>query len=176
MMRINGFFRRQFLSSSRIRYESDKSLFLPNSHFLSLYVFQYVQNQASAPAIYLFKDICNLGVSVNEYTMTIAINCYCLSNRVDFGFSILGWFVKRGFIPNAFTFSTLLKGLFRGNRINEAQKLFMKMVKEGLCEPDVVTYGIVIDGLCKAGNIAMAIEILRVMEKGVESRIPIYII
>ncbi|GFQ05679.1 pentatricopeptide repeat-containing protein at1g62670 mitochondrial [Phtheirospermum japonicum] len=39
------------------------------------------------------------------------------------------------------------------------------MFKEGLCELDVVTYGIVIDGLCKAGNVAVAIELLRVMEK-----------
>ncbi|KAL3651208.1 hypothetical protein CASFOL_004210 [Castilleja foliolosa] len=39
------------------------------------------------------------------------------------------------------------------------------MVREGLCELDAVTYGTVIDGLCKAGNVAMAIEMLRVMEK-----------
>ncbi|GFQ04825.1 putative pentatricopeptide repeat-containing protein at1g12700 mitochondrial [Phtheirospermum japonicum] len=115
-------------------------------------------------AIYLFKDICNLGVPVNEYTMTIAVNCYCLSNRVDYGFSILGWFFKRGCVPNVFTFSTLLKGLFRENKISEAQELFRKMVEEELCELNVVTY--VIDGLCKAGNTPMAIELLRVMEKG----------
>ncbi|EYU19800.1 hypothetical protein MIMGU_mgv11b0020782mg, partial [Erythranthe guttata] len=36
-------------------------------------------------AIRLFKDVCRIGVSVDEYTMTIAINSYCLSHRVDFG-------------------------------------------------------------------------------------------
>ncbi|GFP87998.1 pentatricopeptide repeat-containing protein at1g62670 mitochondrial [Phtheirospermum japonicum] len=118
-------------------------------------------------AIHLFKDIsCNLGIPVDEYAMTIAVNCYCLSNRVDYGFSILGWFFKRGCVPNAITFCTLLKGLFRENKINEAQALFKKVVREGLCEVDVITYGIVTDGLCKAGNTAMAIELLRVMEKG----------
>ncbi|GFQ00403.1 pentatricopeptide repeat-containing protein at1g62670 mitochondrial [Phtheirospermum japonicum] len=40
------------------------------------------------------------------------------------------------------------------------------MVKEELCELSVVTYGTVIDGLRKVGNTAMAIEMLRVMEKG----------
>ncbi|KAL3653996.1 hypothetical protein CASFOL_003677 [Castilleja foliolosa] len=118
-------------------------------------------------AIHLFNDMnCNLGISVSEYTMNIAINCYCLSNRVDYGFSILGWFFKRGCVPNVFSFSTLLKGLFRENRINEAQGLFRKMVKEELCELNAVTYGTVIDGLCKAGNTPMAIEMLRVMENG----------
>ncbi|KAK6136101.1 hypothetical protein DH2020_030149 [Rehmannia glutinosa] len=117
-------------------------------------------------AICLFKDICNLGISVNEYTMNIAIDSCCLSNRVNDGFSILGLFFKRGCVPDAFTFSSLLKGLFRENRIIEAQELFQKIVRERLCELDVVTYGIVVYGLCKAGNTAMAIELLRVMEKG----------
>ncbi|KAK6136000.1 hypothetical protein DH2020_030272 [Rehmannia glutinosa] len=117
-------------------------------------------------AICLFKDICNLGISVNEYTMNIAIDSCCLSNRVNDGFSILGLFFKRGCVPDGFTFSSLLKGLFRENRIIEAQELFQKIVRERLCELDVVTYGIVVYGLCKAGNTAMAIELLRVMEKG----------
>ncbi|GFQ07807.1 pentatricopeptide repeat-containing protein at1g62930 chloroplastic [Phtheirospermum japonicum] len=117
-------------------------------------------------AIHLFNHICNLGISVDDYSMNIAMNCYCLSNRVDYGFSILGWFFKRGCVPDVFTFNTLLKGLFRENKVNEAQELFRKMVKEELCELSVVTYGTVIDGLCKAGNVAVAIELLRVMEKG----------
>ncbi|KAL6586618.1 hypothetical protein OROMI_001606 [Orobanche minor] len=151
-MKIKGFFLRQILSSSRIRYES---LFLPNSksHFLSLSVFRclgtksvvngekmnlglgninglddalclyeklsrtkplpnvvqfakllsrLVNLKEYAAARYLFKDIYNLGVLVNDYTMNIAINSYCLSDRVDYGFSVLGWFFKRGFIPDAF--------------------------------------------------------------------------
>ncbi|KAL6501180.1 hypothetical protein OROHE_025043 [Orobanche hederae] len=213
-MKIKGFFPRQILSSSQIRCESDKSLFLPKIHFLSLSVFRclgtksvandekmnlglgninglddalclyekmsrtrplpsvvqftkllsrLVNLKEYAAGIYLFKDMCNLGVSVDDYTMNIAINSYCLSDRVDYGFSVLGWFFKRGFIPDVFTFNTLLKGLFRGNRINEAQELFRKMVKEELCELSVVTYGTVIDGLCKAGNTAMAIDLLTVM-------------
>ncbi|KAK6156246.1 hypothetical protein DH2020_010494 [Rehmannia glutinosa] len=111
--------------------------------------------------IYLLKDVCNLGISVSEYTMNIGINCCCLSDRVNYGFSILGLFFKRGCVPNVVTFSTLLKGLFRENRINEAQELFRKILREGMCELSVVTYGTVIDGLCKAGNTAMAIELLK---------------
>ncbi|KAK6135965.1 hypothetical protein DH2020_030303 [Rehmannia glutinosa] len=125
-----------------------------------------VKLKEDSAAICLFKDICNLGISVDEYTMNIAIDSCCLSNRVNYGFSILGLFFKRGCVPDVVTFSSLLKGLFRENKINEAQELFRKMVREGLCKLNVVTYGIVIDGLCKAGNTAMAIELLRVMEKG----------
>ncbi|GFP95765.1 pentatricopeptide repeat-containing protein at1g62910 [Phtheirospermum japonicum] len=116
-------------------------------------------------ATYLFKDIYELGISVSGITTNIAINSYCVLGRVDYGFSILGWFFKHGCVPDR-AFNTLLKGLFGENKINEAQELFRKMVREGLCELDVVTYGTVINGLCKAGNTPMAIELLRVMKKG----------
>ncbi|KAL3653968.1 hypothetical protein CASFOL_003649 [Castilleja foliolosa] len=116
-------------------------------------------------AINLFNDIsCNLGVSVDDCTMNIAIKCYCLSNRVDYGFSILGWFFKLGFVPDVLTYDSLLKGLFGEKKISEAQGLFRKMVEEELCELSVVTYGTVIDGLCNDDNTQMAIEMLRVME------------
>ncbi|KAL3653963.1 hypothetical protein CASFOL_003644 [Castilleja foliolosa] len=126
---------------------------------------QVVNLEEYSAAIHIFNDInCDLGVSVDDCTMNIAINCYCLSNRVDYGFSILGWFFKLGFVPDVLTYDALLKGLFREKKISEAQGLFRKMVKEELCELSVVTYGTVIDGLCKSGNTPMAIEMLRVME------------
>ncbi|KAL6586604.1 hypothetical protein OROMI_001592 [Orobanche minor] len=93
---------------------------LPNVVQFNKLLSRLVNLKEYAAAIFLFKDIYNLGVSVDDYTMNIAINSYCLSDRVDCGFSVLGWFFKRGFIPDVFTFSTLLKGLFRGNMINEA--------------------------------------------------------
>ncbi|KAG8372124.1 hypothetical protein BUALT_Bualt12G0033800 [Buddleja alternifolia] len=56
-------------------------------------------------------------------------------------------------MPDEATFSPLLKGLFRENRIVEVQELFRKIVREGLCEVDNIIFGVVIDGLCKAGII-----------------------
>lgn len=117
-------------------------------------------------ALSVFRNMSILGVAVDAYTMTVVINCFCLMNRVDFGFSILGTFFKRGFLPNVTTFTTLLKGLFREDRIGEAQKLFKKIIRENLCEPNEVMYGTVIDGLCKIGNTGAAIDLLRVMERG----------
>ncbi|KAL0357439.1 UNVERIFIED_CONTAM: hypothetical protein Scaly_1429600 [Sesamum calycinum] len=125
-----------------------------------------VKLKECSTALFLFKDIRILGIPVSEYTMSIAINSYCISNRVDYGFSLLGWFFKLGYVPSATTFSPLLKGLFRGNRIDEAQELFKKIVSEELCQLNVVVYGTVIDGLCKAGNTARAFELFRVMERG----------
>ncbi|KAL0710646.1 hypothetical protein Bca4012_017624 [Brassica carinata] len=39
------------------------------------------------------------------------------------------------------------------------------MVEKG-CEPDLVTYGAVVNGVCKRGNIDLALILLKNMEKG----------
>ncbi|XP_027174281.1 putative pentatricopeptide repeat-containing protein At1g12700, mitochondrial [Coffea eugenioides] len=113
------------------------------------------------------RDMAELGcIPLDDYTLSIVINCYCFLGRVDFGFSIFGGFFKRGILPNTATFTTLLKGLFREHKIHEAQGLFKKIIYEKLCIPNEITYGTVIDGLSKAGNTSMAIQVLRFMEKG----------
>nr|XP_027076764.1 putative pentatricopeptide repeat-containing protein At1g12700, mitochondrial [Coffea arabica]XP_027076765.1 putative pentatricopeptide repeat-containing protein At1g12700, mitochondrial [Coffea arabica]XP_027076766.1 putative pentatricopeptide repeat-containing protein At1g12700, mitochondrial [Coffea arabica]XP_027076767.1 putative pentatricopeptide repeat-containing protein At1g12700, mitochondrial [Coffea arabica]XP_027076768.1 putative pentatricopeptide repeat-containing protein At1g127 len=115
--------------------------------------------------ISLFRDMSAKGIPIDDYTLTLVINCYCVVGRVDLAFSTLSGFFKRGFVPNVVTFGTLLKGLFREHKVPEAQELFKKIIKEKLCKPNETMLGIVIDGLCKAGNTQTAIEFLRAMEK-----------
>ncbi|KAK4383635.1 putative pentatricopeptide repeat-containing protein, mitochondrial [Sesamum angolense] len=106
----------------------------------------------------------SIGAPVNEITMSIAVNCYCLLNRVDFGFAILGTFFKRGWEPDATTFNTLIKGLFLVGEIAEAEKLFKKLLSEKLCEPDEIMYLIVLNGLSKAGHTLAARDLLGFFE------------
>ncbi|KAL0388114.1 UNVERIFIED_CONTAM: putative pentatricopeptide repeat-containing protein, mitochondrial [Sesamum radiatum] len=116
-------------------------------------------------ALYLFDEMCKWGIPIIEYTLTIVINCYCLLNRVDFGFAILGSFFKRGYEPNVTTFTTLIKGLFSDDRVIKAENLFKKLLTLKLCEPDEVTVLTVINGLCKAGHTLTAYELLGLFEK-----------
>ncbi|KAL0448163.1 UNVERIFIED_CONTAM: putative pentatricopeptide repeat-containing protein, mitochondrial [Sesamum latifolium] len=116
-------------------------------------------------ALYLFDEMCKWGAPINEYTMSIMINCYCLLNRVNFGFAILGSFFKRGYEPNVTTFNTLIKGLFLDDKVIEAQKLFKKLLTLKLCEPNEVTILTVINGLCKAGHTLTACDLLGLFEK-----------
>ncbi|KAL0375597.1 UNVERIFIED_CONTAM: putative pentatricopeptide repeat-containing protein, mitochondrial [Sesamum calycinum] len=73
-------------------------------------------------ALNLFDEMRQSDAPVNEYTLTIVINCYCLLKRVDFGFAILGSFFNCGYEPNVTTFNTLIKGLFLGDKVVEAEK------------------------------------------------------
>ncbi|KAL3850015.1 hypothetical protein ACJIZ3_011897 [Penstemon smallii] len=117
-------------------------------------------------ALLLFDEMRQLGVPAHDYTMNIAINCYCLLNRVDFGFSILCNFFKCGIQPNVTTFNTLIKGLFLEDRVFEAEKLFKKLLRERLCEPNEITFLIVVNGLCKAGHTLTAFDLVMLLEKG----------
>ncbi|KAL0413942.1 UNVERIFIED_CONTAM: putative pentatricopeptide repeat-containing protein, mitochondrial [Sesamum radiatum] len=116
-------------------------------------------------ALNVFDEMRQSGAPVDEYTLTIVINCYCLLNRVDFGFAILGTFFKSGNKPNVTTFNTLIKGLFLDDKVMEAEKLFKKLLAQKLCEPNEVTILTVINGLCKAGHTLTAYDLLGLFEK-----------
>ncbi|MFS7928008.1 putative tetratricopeptide-like helical domain superfamily [Helianthus anomalus] len=125
--------------------------------------------------LHLFKQMCVIGVPVSEYSMNIAIKCCCQMSRTNDGFALLGCCFRRAVVPDVFTFSTLLDGLVLEDRILEAERLFKKLIKHKLCEPNVVMYSTMIKGLCKFGNNDIAIGLLRLMdERGCEPNVVIY--
>lgn len=77
-------------------------------------------------------------------TVIDLIDCYCLTNCVDLGFSVFVIFLSSGLVPN------VIKGLFLYGKVTYAVLLFKRLSSENLCE---VTCGTVIDGLCKLGHI-----------------------
>ncbi|MFS7928642.1 putative tetratricopeptide-like helical domain superfamily [Helianthus anomalus] len=72
----------------------------------------------------LFKQMCSLGVPLDEYTLSIAIKCCCQLNRTKDGFAVLGCCFRRAIPPNVYIFSVLLDGLILEDRILEAEMFF----------------------------------------------------
>nr|GMC78826.1 putative pentatricopeptide repeat-containing protein At1g12700, mitochondrial [Ipomoea batatas]GMD44334.1 putative pentatricopeptide repeat-containing protein At1g12700, mitochondrial [Ipomoea batatas]GME18830.1 putative pentatricopeptide repeat-containing protein At1g12700, mitochondrial [Ipomoea batatas] len=105
------------------------------------------------------------GIPIDVYTINILVDVYCRSSRVDCGFCVLGVVFKCGLEFNVVTFNTLIKGLFLDNKIVEAVGLFKKLVRENVCKVDQITYGTVIDGLCKSGHTQNALDLLIVMQE-----------
>ncbi|KAJ0860139.1 putative tetratricopeptide-like helical domain superfamily [Helianthus annuus] len=123
----------------------------------------------------LFKQMCLIGVPVNEYSISIAIKCCCQMYRTNDGFALLASCFRRAVVPNVYIFSTLLDGLVIEDRILEAENFFKKLIKQKLCEPDVVMYSTMIKGLCKFGNNDIAIGLLRLMdERGCNPNVVVY--
>ena len=95
--------------------------------------------------ITLIQRMESFGISPDVYTLTVLINCYCHLNRVNFGFSVLATILKLGYLPTQTTPNTLLKGLrLQGN----------------------ISWKWRTKGLCKIGQIGVAIRLFRKLEKG----------
>ncbi|KAJ0742504.1 putative tetratricopeptide-like helical domain superfamily [Helianthus annuus] len=113
--------------------------------------------------IILFRKINNthLPISPNFITLNVVLNCYCHLNEVGFAFGVFGLILKKGFVPDSVTYTSLIQGLLKKNQIFEAVRLFRKMVLLGNVSYTNVsyTYGALISGLCRAGDIDTAIRL-----------------
>ncbi|KAK1386038.1 hypothetical protein POM88_023773 [Heracleum sosnowskyi] len=116
-------------------------------------------------AFSLFREMCTLCIPVDIFTFSIAINCCCHSNRVDYAFSLLASTFKRGFVPDVVTYTTLIRGLLSQNKSQEARLFFANLIKFRQVQPDVVTFNTMIDGLCTTGHADMAFWLFTSMEK-----------
>ncbi|KAL8110140.1 uncharacterized protein LOC141675045 isoform X2 [Apium graveolens] len=116
-------------------------------------------------AVSLFFNMCSLRIPVNEVTFSIAINCCCHSDRVDYAFSLLAGIFKRGFIPSVVNYTTLLSGLLSQHKSAEAELLFTNLIKFKEVQPNVVTFNTVINVLCKTHHTNMALWLFDFMEK-----------
>ncbi|XP_071728844.1 pentatricopeptide repeat-containing protein At1g03540-like [Rutidosis leptorrhynchoides] len=113
----------------------------------------------------LFKHMCSIGVPLNKYTIGISIKCCCHLHRTNDGFALLGICFRQAIVPDVWIYSTLLDGLVIEGRILEAEIFFKKLIKQNLCEPNVVMYSTMIKGLCKYGKNCTAIGLLRLMNE-----------
>ncbi|KAH6758015.1 hypothetical protein C2S52_023096 [Perilla frutescens var. hirtella] len=119
-----------------------------------------VKMKQCSVALSLFDEMLQRNAPVNHYTLAIDIDCFCRLKRVGYGFAIMGIQIKYGYEPpNVITFNNLIKGLFL------VVKVYSKLLREKLCEPNEVTYLIVINGLCKASHTLPALDLLGFLEK-----------
>ncbi|KAI3794949.1 hypothetical protein L1987_37590 [Smallanthus sonchifolius] len=109
-----------------------------------------------------FKQMWSVGVPVNKRIACIVIKCYARLHQTRHGFTVLGCCFKHA---DTWTCNTLVKGFIVEDKTHEAERLFKNLIRNHLCEPDLVTYNTMITGLCKIGNnFAAAIGLVRLMD------------
>lgn len=151
-----------------------------NMHFAS-FLFREMMRIRPQPPVALFSNLLNAVVKMDQYTaalsmfdemrqsgapmnvctMNIVINCYCLLNRVDLGFAMVGSLLKLGYVPDAVTFTTLIKRLCVNDKVIEAEQLFTKLLLHNLCDPDGFMITTLVTELCKGGYTSRACDILK---------------
>lgn len=67
-----------------------------------------------------------------------------------------------GVYPNTVTYNSMIDGLCRQNRLDEAKRTFDSMGSKG-CSPKVVTFTTLINGYCKAGKVDDGMELAHEM-------------
>ncbi|AES72138.2 proton gradient regulation protein, putative [Medicago truncatula] len=106
-------------------------------------------------AISLFKKLNVAGVRPDVITMNIIINSLVQVANLKMAKCILGKSVILGLEPDVWTFATL----FRGYSVVGAMELHHKLVDSGFVL-NQVTYGTLIEGLCRREGTNAAINLL----------------
>jgi pentatricopeptide repeat protein len=100
------------------------------------------------------------GIIPDEYTYGILMEHCARLNKVRLLFGFWGRFLKEGRQADTALFSPMLKCLCQEDRFGEASTIVHhKMPKQG-CLPNMFSYTILIDGLCKKGQIEKAIDFI----------------
>ncbi|XP_055817204.1 pentatricopeptide repeat-containing protein At3g61520, mitochondrial [Solanum dulcamara] len=115
------------------------------------------------------EDICGLlvrffehGVFLDDVWFTKLITKFCRSGKCDKAWDLLHDMMRLGGQAKASSFNALLSGLGR-ERDFQKMNLLTNEMKEKEVEPDVVTFGILINHLCKSYRVDEALQVFEKM-------------
>ncbi|GER49279.1 pentatricopeptide (PPR) repeat-containing protein [Striga asiatica] len=130
-----------------IRYHRELVALGPSVVAMTKLLNAVVRKKHYSDALLLFDEMRLRKVPVDEYTMNIAIRCFCLLSRPELGLAVLGSFFKLSLKPSLVTFNTLLRGLFSNGKALEAEELLSNSLTLKTFEPNEVTAVTVAEGL-----------------------------
>ncbi|KAL1827085.1 hypothetical protein ACET3Z_005497 [Daucus carota] len=125
-----------------------------------------------------FDEMVRDGCAPNVVTYTAIIHSYLKARKVSDANELFQLMVSEGHAPNIVTISALIDGYCKSGDTEKACQIYARMieVKEAhddnmyfevddnkAMEPNVVTYGALVDGLCKAHRVKEARNLLDVM-------------
>ncbi|KAJ4787559.1 pentatricopeptide (PPR) repeat protein [Rhynchospora pubera] len=121
-------------------------------------------NQLNLSFIFLGR-LCKEGHRLDAKIFSPILKCLCSEDRIcEAVVMLLHKMPKLGTMPNVFSYNILIKGLLSYGKTDLALQLFFKMVKiGGECEPDVITYTTIIDGLSKERDFTKAFVLYQQM-------------
>ncbi|XP_008804183.1 pentatricopeptide repeat-containing protein At1g06710, mitochondrial isoform X1 [Phoenix dactylifera] len=125
-----------------------------------------------------FNEMKRDGCTPNVVTYTALIHAYLKAKRLSEANELFESMISMGCHPNVVTYTALIDGFCKAGEIDKACHIYSKMrgnyedpdtktSSEGdgadVAEPNVITYGALVDGLCKAHKVAEAHDLLDAM-------------
>ncbi|CAM8948810.1 unnamed protein product [Rhodiola kirilowii] len=124
---------------------------------------RYARSQKVDEALYTFNIMEKYNVPQNLAAFNGLLSALCKTKNVRKAQEMFDK-LREKFVPDSKTYSILIEGWGRAPNLPRAREIFREMVHAG-CEPDIITYGIMVDILCKAGRVDEAVEIVKEMDK-----------
>lgn len=131
-----------------------------------------------------FDEMKKEGCPPNVVTYTTLVHGYLKMSKISEANEIFGEMVASGCAPNIITYTVLIDGHCKAGDVEKACQIYSRMRGSGLfpnvdiyfdqikatgIEPNVFTYGALIDGLCKVNRLEEAHELWKAMlEAGCE--------
>ncbi|XP_012078862.1 pentatricopeptide repeat-containing protein At1g06710, mitochondrial [Jatropha curcas] len=126
-----------------------------------------------------FDEMQRDGCTPNVVTYTALIHGYLKARKVSCANEIFEMMLSKGCVPNIVTYTALIDGHCKAGKIEKACQIYARMkndsadipdvdmyfrvVDNDSKEPNVFTYGALIDGLCKAHKVKEARDLLEAM-------------
>ncbi|KAM0065308.1 putative tetratricopeptide-like helical domain superfamily [Helianthus debilis subsp. tardiflorus] len=140
-------------------YECEPSL----KSYVTVFSILVDENQLKV-AFKFYRYMRQLGFPPNVPSLNVLIKALCKnSGTIDSAIRIFREMPKHGCTPDMYTYGTLINGLCRIKKVNEAKELLKEMEVNG-CSPSVVTYTSLIHGLSESNNLDEAMAFLEQME------------
>ncbi|MQM14511.1 hypothetical protein Taro_047443 [Colocasia esculenta] len=159
--------------------EMKKSGVLPDVYTYTTLIDSFCKVGLIQQARKWFDEMIRYGCVPNVVTHTALIHAYLKAVRLMEANELFENMVSAGCLPNVVTYTALIDGLCKAGEIEKACQVYARMrgtgetkVKdiyfEGVGahnpEPNVFTYGALVDGLCKAHKVAEARDLLDAMK------------
>ncbi|WOL00540.1 pentatricopeptide repeat-containing protein [Canna indica] len=112
----------------------------------------------------VFDEMIASGVAPTTSSYTILIKLHCFyPNLIDLSCNLIHTMVQSGCQPDAITYSTLIAGLCRAGRVEEALGFLDQMIEDKLL-PTVQAFTCIVHGYCSKGRIEVAKRLVSMME------------
>lgn len=137
----------------------------PDTVIMSSLITGLCQSCLLSNALQLFDKMPEIGCQPDIITYSSLLNCCFHVGMLDLGFAVFSDMVKNGFKPDVVVLTALLDGLCKGGKFSDAAYLFFNRMPMLGCEPDSITFSVLINGYSSAGMVDLGFSVFGRMLK-----------
>ena len=125
--------------------------------------FVKVENVHSNSLILHVVSMCGNSFCANSMIVDMLLLAYVRNRKTHLGLEVFKRAGDYGFRLSVFSCNPLLSGLVKESAIGDVEYVF-KEIRRRKIEPDVITFNVVVNGLCKVGKLNKAGDVIEDMK------------